>query len=116
MKYRCPSRFARQTTPLNKEDLNYAKFLQDIAREQNFEVTYVDIEEVSKSGEIVLFLKRWSRFRSFSVNVLAIGKYQCLVQLSTLPVAVCYGTGNDRKDAQASAAHNALEYLKIMTK
>jgi RISC-loading complex subunit TARBP2 len=38
------------------------------------------------------------------------------VQLSTLPVAVCYGSGNSSKEAQASAAQNALEYLKIMTK
>lgn len=45
-----------------------------------------------------------------------VGKCQCLVQLSTLPVAVCYGTGVTSKDAQASAAQNALEYLKIMTK
>lgn len=44
------------------------------------------------------------------------GKCQCLVQLSTLPVAVCYGCGITSKDAQASAAQNALEYLKIMTK
>lgn len=44
------------------------------------------------------------------------GKFQCLVQLSTLPVAVCYGCGVTSKDAQASAAQNALEYLKIMTK
>lgn len=44
------------------------------------------------------------------------GKFQCLVQLSTLPVAVCYGCGATSKDAQASAAQNALEYLKIMTK
>jgi RISC-loading complex subunit TARBP2 len=38
------------------------------------------------------------------------------VQLSTLPVAVCYGSGSSSKEAQASAAQNALEYLKIMTK
>jgi len=44
------------------------------------------------------------------------GKSQCLVQLSTLPVAVCYGSGTSSKEAQASAAQNALEYLKIMTK
>lgn len=44
------------------------------------------------------------------------GKYQCLVQLSTLPVAVCHGSGNSSKEAQTAAAHNALEYLKIMTK
>ncbi|MPC19392.1 Interferon-inducible double-stranded RNA-dependent protein kinase activator A [Portunus trituberculatus] len=43
-------------------------------------------------------------------------QHQCLVQLSTLPVAVCYGTGASVKEAQSAAAHNALEYLMIMTK
>lgn len=69
------------------------QFLYDIAAEQQFEVTYVEIEEKSLSG-----------------------RCQCLVQLSTLPVAVCFGTGLTPKEAQAKAAHNALEYLKIMTK
>lgn len=82
-----------QKTCLNNKDFNFVQFLQEIASEQQFEVTYVDIEEKSLSG-----------------------KCQCLVQLSTLPVAVCYGSGASSKDAQASAAQNALEYLKIMTK
>ncbi|XP_043463760.1 interferon-inducible double-stranded RNA-dependent protein kinase activator A homolog isoform X4 [Leptopilina heterotoma] len=82
-----------ENTCLNDGDVNLVQFLQEIASEQQFEVTYVDIEEKSISG-----------------------KSQCLVQLSTLPVAVCYGSGVTSKDAQASAAQNALEYLKIMTK
>lgn len=82
-----------QKTSLNNKDFNFVQFLQEIASEQQFEVTYVDIEEKSYSG-----------------------RSQCLVQLSTLPVAVCYGSGATSKDAQASAAQNALEYLKIMTK
>uniref|UniRef100_T1J8G5 DRBM domain-containing protein n=1 Tax=Strigamia maritima TaxID=126957 RepID=T1J8G5_STRMM len=82
-----------QTTSLNSHGVNYVQLLQEIAGEQGFEVTYVDIEELSVSG-----------------------KNQCLVQLSTLPVAVCYGVGASSKDAQANAAHNALEYLKIMTR
>ncbi|XP_003398995.1 interferon-inducible double-stranded RNA-dependent protein kinase activator A homolog isoform X1 [Bombus affinis] len=85
--------FELQNAYLNDGDVNLVQFLQEIASEQQFEVTYVDIEEKSISG-----------------------KYQCLVQLSTLPVAVCYGCGVTSKDAQASAAQNALEYLKIMTK
>ncbi|XP_012282651.1 RISC-loading complex subunit tarbp2 isoform X2 [Orussus abietinus] len=85
--------FQLQNTCLNDGDVNLVQFLQEIASEQQFEVTYVDIEEKSISG-----------------------KCQCLVQLSTLPVAVCYGCGVTSKDAQASAAQNALEYLKIMTK
>lgn len=82
-----------QTIAMNAKDFNFVQFLQDIATEQSFEVTYVDIEEKTLSGTC-----------------------QCLVQLSTLPVAVCCGTGKTPKDAQASAAHHALEYLKIMTK
>lgn len=82
-----------QNTKLNIPDFNFVQFLQEIASEQQFEVTYVDIEERSHKG-----------------------RCQCLVQLSTLPVAVCHGSGNTSKDAQASAAQNALEYLKIMTK
>ncbi|XP_026470194.1 interferon-inducible double-stranded RNA-dependent protein kinase activator A homolog isoform X2 [Ctenocephalides felis] len=82
-----------ENTKLNIPDFNFVQFLQEIASEQQFEVTYVDIEERSHKG-----------------------RCQCLVQLSTLPVAVCHGSGNTSKDAQASAAQNALEYLKIMTK
>lgn len=82
-----------QTISLSSLNLNFVQMLQDIAQEANFVVTYVDIEELSVSGQ-----------------------HQCLVQLSTMPVAVCYGTGGSMKEAQASAAHNALEYLKIMTK
>lgn len=44
------------------------------------------------------------------------GHFQCLIQLSTLPVAVCQGSGITSKDAQSQAARNALDYLKIMTK
>ncbi|XP_068236645.1 protein Loquacious-like isoform X2 [Palaemon carinicauda] len=83
---------SRKTMSLNNINLNFAQILQDIAQEANFVVTYVDIEELSIAGQ-----------------------HQCLVQLSTMPVAVCYGTGPSLKEAQSSAAHNALEYLKIMT-
>ncbi|KAG5888053.1 hypothetical protein JTB14_032860 [Gonioctena quinquepunctata] len=81
------------TIVLSTKEFNFVQFLQDIATEQSFEVTYVDIEEKSLGG-----------------------RCQCLVQLSTLPVAVCYGVGKTSKEAKASAAHHALEYLKIMTK
>ncbi|XP_008198431.1 RISC-loading complex subunit tarbp2 isoform X3 [Tribolium castaneum] len=78
---------------LNSKDFNFIQFLHEIASEQQFEVTYVDIEEKALSG-----------------------KSQCLVQLSTLPVAVCYGAGATPKEAQSAAALNALEYLRIMSK
>lgn len=42
------------------------------------------------------------------------GMRQCLVQLSTMPVAVCHGTGATIDDAHGQAAHNALQYLKVM--
>lgn len=44
------------------------------------------------------------------------GCFQCLVQLSTLPVAVCYAIGKTVDEAQANAAKGALEYLRLMTK
>nr|AVK59433.1 Loquacious-PE [Diabrotica virgifera] len=81
------------TLSFNAKDFNFVQFLQEIASEQSFEVTYVDIEEKTLTN-----------------------RHQCLVQLSTLPVAVCYGTGKTPKEAKGSAAHHALEYLKIMTK
>ena len=67
--------------------------LADLGEEQQFEVTYVDVDEKTDSGEV-----------------------QCLVQLSTLPVAVCYGVGEDITSANNDAARNALNYLKMMTK
>lgn len=78
---------------LNAKDVNFVGFLHEIATEHQFEVTYVDIEEKTITG-----------------------RSQCLVQLSTLPVAVCQGSGTNSKEAQSHAAKNALEYLRIMTK
>lgn len=44
------------------------------------------------------------------------GDHQCLVQLNSMPVAVCYGRGPSLEEARQSAAYSALEYLKLMTK
>ena len=85
--------FYFQKTCLKDPKIDYVKLLGEIANENQFEVTYVDIEE-----------------KTFT------DKFQCLVQLSTLPVGVCHGSGNTPTDAQKMAAQNALEYLKIMTK
>ncbi|KAH8263878.1 hypothetical protein KR038_008804 [Drosophila bunnanda] len=82
-----------QKTCLKSAKMDYIKLLGEIATENQFEVTYVDIEEKTFTGQ-----------------------FQCLVQLSTLPVGVCHGTGPSVSDAQRHAAQNALEYLKIMTK
>jgi len=72
---------------------NYVRLLADLAAEQKFEVTHVEIEERTDEGET-----------------------QCLVQLSCLPVTVCYGTGKDMASANQAAARNGLNYLKMMTK
>lgn len=82
-----------EVTCLNDKSIDFVQMLHDIASEQRFEVTYVDIDEKTLSG-----------------------RFQCLVQLSTLPVAVCHGSGTTTKEAQTAAARNSLEYLKIMTK
>lgn len=82
-----------QRTCLGNWQLNYVQVLHEIAREHLFEVTYVDIEERTVGGQ-----------------------HQCFVQLSTLPVAVVAGQGDSYPEAQRDAAHNALQYLKVMTK
>ena len=72
---------------------NAQEFLQGIAEEQQFKVTYIDVEEKSKSG-----------------------KYHCFIQATTDPVTVCFGVGEDSpEDAHLDAARNTLEYLRIMT-
>jgi len=82
-----------QKNSLSAHGLDFKQMLVEVATEAKFDTTYFDIEEISHIGEC-----------------------QCLLQLATLPVAVCYGTGATKEDAQAAAAHNALEYLTIMTK
>ena len=42
------------------------------------------------------------------------GLCQCLVELSTQPITVCHGFAPNVDAARANAAHNALQYLKIM--
>ena len=83
--------FCEESTESGKDMENY---LQDIGDEQEFTITYVDVEEKSKSD-----------------------KFHCFVQLATNPVAVCFGIGEkSAEDARYDAARNALEYLRIMTK
>lgn len=69
------------------------KMLAEISKEQKFEVTYVDIDEKTEDGDV-----------------------QCLVQISTFPVAVCYAVGKDYDKAKSAAARITLNYLKMMTK
>lgn len=79
--------------PLKGKNSDFVAMLGELGKEQKFEVTYVEVEEKNDEEQT-----------------------QCLVQLSTLPVAVCYGVGSDTKAASNDAARNALNYLKMMTK
>jgi len=80
-------------TPLSSRNNDYSGLLEEISKEHKFEVTYVEVEEKTEEGEV-----------------------QCLVQISTLPVAVCYAVGKDYNKAKIEAARMALNYLKMMTK
>ncbi|XP_069472209.1 interferon-inducible double-stranded RNA-dependent protein kinase activator A isoform X2 [Ambystoma mexicanum] len=76
---------------LNMPNCEYAKMLEEVAEEQQFDVIYMDIDELSVNGQ-----------------------YQCLAELSTSPIIICHGTGISCGNAHNGAAHNALQYLKIM--
>lgn len=76
---------------LSIPNTDYAKMLGEVAEEEEFIVTYLDIEELSVNGH-----------------------YQCLAELSTTPVTICHGTGISCGNAHNDAAHSALQYLKIM--
>jgi len=80
-------------TSLKSRTTDYQTMLEEISKEQKFEVTYVEVDEKTEEGES-----------------------QCLVQISTLPVAVCYAVGKDYTKAKADAARITLNYLKMMTK
>uniref|UniRef100_UPI003C30EBE6 Interferon-inducible double-stranded RNA-dependent protein kinase activator A n=1 Tax=Homo sapiens TaxID=9606 RepID=UPI003C30EBE6 len=73
------------------QDPDYIQLLSEIAKEQGFNITYLDIDELSANGQ-----------------------YQCLAELSTSPITVCHGSGISCGNAQSDAAHNALQYLKII--
>nr|XP_046259208.1 interferon-inducible double-stranded RNA-dependent protein kinase activator A homolog isoform X2 [Scatophagus argus] len=77
--------------PLSIPNTDYIQMILDLSKEQGFEVTYFDIDELTVNGQ-----------------------YQCLAELSTSPVTVCHGTGISCSNAHNDAAHNALQYIKIM--
>ncbi|XP_029451062.1 RISC-loading complex subunit TARBP2 isoform X2 [Rhinatrema bivittatum] len=77
--------------PLGILNSSFCSLLQELSEEQCFHISYMDIDERSLSG-----------------------LYQCLVELSTQPTTVCHGSATTRDAARANAAHNALQYLKIM--
>ncbi|XP_041057427.1 interferon-inducible double-stranded RNA-dependent protein kinase activator A homolog A-like [Carcharodon carcharias] len=78
-------------SPLSIPNTDYTQMLAEVMEEQGFDVSYLDIDELTVNGQ-----------------------YQCLAELSTRPVTVCHGTGISRGNAHNDAAHNALQYLKIV--
>ncbi|XP_067891616.1 interferon-inducible double-stranded RNA-dependent protein kinase activator A homolog A-like [Heterodontus francisci] len=78
-------------SPLSIPNTDYIQMLAEVMKEQEFDVSYMDIDELTVNGQ-----------------------YQCLAELSTRPVTVCHGTGISRGNAHNDAAHSALQYLKIM--
>ena len=85
--------FALHRAPVSAVGPDFAKFLNELAKEQKFNVTFVNVEESTEDGLV-----------------------QSLVQISSLPVAVCLGIGKNTEEANNDAAKNALLYLKVMTK
>ncbi|KAI5751365.1 hypothetical protein M8J77_006796 [Diaphorina citri] len=77
----------------NQKGFDPVQYLHEISQDQRFEITFVEIEDKSLSGQ-----------------------FQALVQLATYPVAVCHGQGKTQQEAKTVAAHNAIEYLRLMTK
>ncbi|XP_067385633.1 RISC-loading complex subunit TARBP2 isoform X2 [Emydura macquarii macquarii] len=77
--------------PLGAINAGFCSLLQELSEEQSFDISYLDIDEMSLSG-----------------------LYQCLVELSTQPTTVCHGSAASRDAARSDAAHNALQYLKLM--
>ncbi|XP_056294135.1 RISC-loading complex subunit tarbp2 isoform X1 [Pseudoliparis swirei] len=80
-----------RSRPLGTPTDSNCSLLNDLSAEQRFDVSYLDLEERSLSGLC-----------------------QCLVELSTQPITVCHGFAPNMDAARANAAHNALQYLKIM--
>nr|XP_055072196.1 interferon-inducible double-stranded RNA-dependent protein kinase activator A homolog [Misgurnus anguillicaudatus] len=78
-------------SPLSIPNTDYIQMLLELSLEQGFQVTYMDIDELTVNGQ-----------------------YQCLVELSTRPVTVCHGSGITSSNAQNAAAHNALQYVKMV--
>ncbi|KAK3543696.1 hypothetical protein QTP70_027135 [Hemibagrus guttatus] len=76
---------------LSIPNTDYVQMMLELSQEQGFEVTYFDIGELTVNGQ-----------------------YQCLAELSTVPVTVCHGTGISCSNAHNDAAHNALQYIKII--
>ncbi|XP_054713955.1 RISC-loading complex subunit tarbp2-like [Uloborus diversus] len=84
---------ALQDVDLMDQNLDCLKLLQNIATEQNFDIIYIPIEQRGKNGE-----------------------YHCLLQITSLPVAVCFGSATTRDEAKINSARNALNFIQLMCK
>ena len=133
-----PTPSSSSTTSSSSTSPGRVELLKEISEEQKFEVTYVDIEEVSKSGRMQCLVRKINtKAKQHHAHVQCTLVLHCCfqVQLSTLPVAVCFGDGESHNfpcivfiifstlhlgetvaEAQESAATNALEYLQMMIK
>ncbi|XP_028929708.1 RISC-loading complex subunit TARBP2 isoform X2 [Ornithorhynchus anatinus] len=80
-----------RSQPLGTAGPGSCGLLRDLSEEQAFNVSYLDIDQLSLSGLC-----------------------QCLVELTTQPTTVCHGSAPTRDAARAEAARHALQYLKIM--
>jgi RISC-loading complex subunit TARBP2 len=78
---------------VKKAGSDFVSMLTELAKEQLFDVTFVEEEERTDDGHVL-----------------------ALVQLSSLPVAVSCGQGPTYELAQHEAAFCALAYLKLLTK
>ncbi|GFR06918.1 RISC-loading complex subunit TARBP2 [Trichonephila clavata] len=84
---------ALQAIDIMDPQLDCPKLLQSIATEQNFEIIYIPIEQRGKNGEC-----------------------HCLLQITSLPVAVCFGSAMSKEEAIVSSARNALNFIQLMCK
>lgn len=82
-----------QEVDLMDPNLDCANLLQEISEELEFEITYIPMEAQGKNGD-----------------------FHCMVQISSLPLAVCFGRGFSKEEAKTDAAFNALQFIKIMSK
>lgn len=89
---------------------SYEKMLEDLAEEQGFKVTFVQVDRENEDEVNV------DDSNEDEIDEDEEEQSVCLAQLSTTPVAVCYGSGKNADDARESAARHALKYIKMMTK
>jgi len=78
---------------MSESNVNFVELLKEVGREQEFEVTFEELDFATDEGYM-----------------------QCLVKLVNLPVTVAYGMGEDMEEAKKQAARAALNYIILMVK